>query len=345
MSELYHRDEVPQRVYWDRKYYMTFEDQLESLKGATTLYVGNLSFQTTELQIRETFSRVGPIKRIIMGLNRETKAYCGFCFVEYYTYEHACACLKYISGTMCDGQIIRCELDGGFQPGRQYGRGKSGGQVRNEKAAAFNDGKPSFTPPSSGKRDRSERDSYDRRPSYDGRDRRDSYDKGKRDSFDRDRRDRRESFEGRDGRRVVVDERRRDHDRGGYKGGDRNRHGDSDRDRRSGGDSRRGREERNLDSRLTSELSTSRLPRTRDEAASGRSKEDHDDRAGNEDKHRGASAAADDNEESGSRGRRRGGDSDEDETSGKRFRRDSQEERAADDDEAGEGRSREHEDN
>lgn len=133
MAELYHKDEIPQRVYWDRRYYMSFEDQLEALKGATTLYVGNLSFYTTEMQIHETFSRIGPVKRIIMGLNRETKAPCGFCFVEYYTYENACACLKYISGTMCDGQIIRCELDGGFKQGRQFGRGKSGGQIRDER--------------------------------------------------------------------------------------------------------------------------------------------------------------------------------------------------------------------
>jgi RNA recognition motif-containing protein len=142
MSELYHEDEVPQRVYWDRRYYNSFDDQLESLKGATTLYVGNLSFYTTEFQIHETFSRVGPVKRIIMGLNKETKAPCGFCFVEYYTYDHACACLKYISGTMCDGQIIRCELDGGFKPGRQFGRGKSGGQVRDERRLLPNSNRP-----------------------------------------------------------------------------------------------------------------------------------------------------------------------------------------------------------
>jgi hypothetical protein len=126
---------------------MSFEDQLEGLKGATTLYVGNLSFYTTEVQIHETFSRIGPVKRIIMGLNRESKAPCGFCFVEYYTYENACACLKYISGTMCDGQIIRCELDGGFKQGRQFGRGKSGGQIRDERKQDLQARAPSQPPP------------------------------------------------------------------------------------------------------------------------------------------------------------------------------------------------------
>jgi nuclear cap-binding protein subunit 2 len=106
---------------------------VDALHGSSTLYVGNLSFYTTELQIYETFSRVGPIKRIIMGLNRETKTPCGFCFVEYFTHEHARECLKFISGTMCDDRIIRCELDGGFKQGRQFGRGASGGQIRDER--------------------------------------------------------------------------------------------------------------------------------------------------------------------------------------------------------------------
>jgi nuclear cap-binding protein subunit 2 len=125
--------ETPQRIYWDRKYYTSFEEQVDALHGSSTLYVGNLSFYTTELQIHETFSRVGPIKRIIMGLNRDSRTPCGFCFVEYFTHEHARECLKFINGTMCDDRIIRCELDGGFKQGRQFGRGISGGQIRDER--------------------------------------------------------------------------------------------------------------------------------------------------------------------------------------------------------------------
>lgn len=55
---------------------------------------------------------------------------CGFCFVEYYTHAEALACLRYISGTKLDERIIRCDLDVGYRDGRQFGRGKSGGQVR-----------------------------------------------------------------------------------------------------------------------------------------------------------------------------------------------------------------------
>jgi hypothetical protein len=37
--------------------------------------------------------------------------------------------MRYISGTKLDERIIRCDLDLGYKEGRQFGRGKSGGQV------------------------------------------------------------------------------------------------------------------------------------------------------------------------------------------------------------------------
>jgi RNA recognition motif-containing protein len=100
MSELYHEDKTQQHVCWDRKYYNTFEDQVEVLKNSKTIYVGNLSFFTTEQQIYEVFSVAGTIKRVIMGLNQVTKMPCGFCFVEYYNREQACACLNFVSGNV-----------------------------------------------------------------------------------------------------------------------------------------------------------------------------------------------------------------------------------------------------
>lgn len=55
------------------------QTQLQLLRKSTTLYVGNLSFYTTEEQIYELFSKCtspeegGGIKRIIMGLDRNNK--------------------------------------------------------------------------------------------------------------------------------------------------------------------------------------------------------------------------------------------------------------------------------
>jgi hypothetical protein len=87
-----------------------------------------------------------------MGLDRNLKTPCGFCFVEcalflffllcvlayplssnrFFHHEHAVASLRCISGTKLDERIIRADLDPGYLENRQYGRGKSGGQVRDE---------------------------------------------------------------------------------------------------------------------------------------------------------------------------------------------------------------------
>lgn len=40
--------------------------------------------------------------------------------------------MKYVNSTKLDERIIRTDLDPGFREGRQFGRGKSGGQVRDE---------------------------------------------------------------------------------------------------------------------------------------------------------------------------------------------------------------------
>ncbi|KAI4288259.1 MAG: hypothetical protein L6R35_002483 [Caloplaca aegaea] len=116
----------------------------DPLKDATTLYVGNLSFYTTEEQIHELFAKCGEIKRLVMGLDRFNKTPCGFCFVEYYNHQDALDCMKYIGGTKLDERIIRTDLDPGFQEGRQYGRGKSGGQVRDEYRDEYDPGRGGY---------------------------------------------------------------------------------------------------------------------------------------------------------------------------------------------------------
>lgn len=39
--------------------------------------------------------------------------------------------MRYVTGTKLDERIVRCDLDLGYSEGRQFGRGKSGGQVQN----------------------------------------------------------------------------------------------------------------------------------------------------------------------------------------------------------------------
>ncbi|KAJ3208922.1 60S ribosomal protein L19 [Dinochytrium kinnereticum] len=124
----------------------TKEEFFSKLHKSSTLYVGNLSFFTTEEQIHELFSKCGEIKRIIMGLDRQRKTPCGFCFVEYYNHEDALDCLKYIDKTKLDDRIIRTDIDPGYEVDRQYGRGKSGGQVRDEHRNEYDAGRGGWGP-------------------------------------------------------------------------------------------------------------------------------------------------------------------------------------------------------
>lgn len=71
-----------QRNYWDRKTFSSYDEQQRAMATSTTLYVGNLSFFTSEVQIYELFSRVGSVQKVIMGLDRFKKTPCGFSFVE-----------------------------------------------------------------------------------------------------------------------------------------------------------------------------------------------------------------------------------------------------------------------
>lgn len=69
------------------------------------------------------------MRRVIMGLHRVDKTPCGFCFVEYEDREGAEMAMRYINHCRLDDRIIRTDWDAGFVEGRQFGRGRSGGQV------------------------------------------------------------------------------------------------------------------------------------------------------------------------------------------------------------------------
>lgn len=110
--------------------------ELERAMTLKTVYVGNLSHFTTEEQIHELFLKCGAIDRIIMGLDRNKLTPCGFCFVIYRTEQGSLNAMKFLQSTILDSQSISIDLDPGFREGRQFGRGKHGGQASQEMAAA-----------------------------------------------------------------------------------------------------------------------------------------------------------------------------------------------------------------
>ncbi|XP_011047689.1 PREDICTED: nuclear cap-binding protein subunit 2-like [Populus euphratica] len=143
MASLF-KDLTKLSAYRDRRFPGNQEEFEQALQTSTTVYIGNMSFYSTEEQVYELFSRAGEIKKIIMGLDKNSKTPCGFCFVLYYSREDTEDAVKFISGTILDDRPIRVDFDWGFQEGRQWGRGRSGGQVRDEYRTDYDPGRGGY---------------------------------------------------------------------------------------------------------------------------------------------------------------------------------------------------------
>ena len=128
-------------TYRDYHYRGSVEQYQSELGKTKTIYLGNLSFHTTEFQLHAIFSLVAAPRRIILGLDRVKHTPCGFAFVEFYTHEECMQACKYLNGVKIDDRIVRTDLDAGWSDGRQYGRGRHGGQVRDEWREEYDEGR------------------------------------------------------------------------------------------------------------------------------------------------------------------------------------------------------------
>ena len=72
----------------------------------TKLFVGNLSFKTTEAQLEEAFSKSGTVASVAIPTDRETGRKRGFGFVEMETKEMADAAVREFNGQSLDGRQI-----------------------------------------------------------------------------------------------------------------------------------------------------------------------------------------------------------------------------------------------
>lgn len=97
----------------------------------TRLFVGNLSWDTTEQSLRDTFSEGGrTVKDVHMVSDRDTGKPRGFGFVEMSTPEEAEAVIQALDGAMLDGRNIKVNEAQERQPrggGGGGGRGGGGG--------------------------------------------------------------------------------------------------------------------------------------------------------------------------------------------------------------------------
>ncbi|KAG9844593.1 RNA-binding domain-containing protein, partial [Aureobasidium melanogenum] len=111
-----------------------FGDKQQSTPS-TTLFVGNVSFNTTTDSLTGYFSEYGSINSIRLPTDRETGAPKGFGYVEFGSVEEAKAALEGLNGADVDGRNIRLDFaaprdnngGGGGFGGRGGGRGGRGG--------------------------------------------------------------------------------------------------------------------------------------------------------------------------------------------------------------------------
>ena len=100
----------------------------------TKLYVGNLSFNTTENDLQDLFATVGPVQEVLLMQDRVTGKSRGFGFVTMTNDQDAASAISQFHGKSVEGRALtvnearpREERSGGGGGGRSYGGGGGGG--------------------------------------------------------------------------------------------------------------------------------------------------------------------------------------------------------------------------
>ena len=96
------------------------------------LYVGNMSYSTTDETLREQFEQVGTVESAKVIMDRETNRSKGFGFVEMSTDEEAEAAIEKFDGVTIDGRALKVSEAKPMEPrtgggGRGGSRGGGGG--------------------------------------------------------------------------------------------------------------------------------------------------------------------------------------------------------------------------
>jgi cold-inducible RNA-binding protein len=100
------------------------------------LYVGNLSFQTTQQDLEELFGQSGQVESVSIVTDRDTGQPRGFAFIEMASDKEAQAAIQALDGKDVDGRALKVnearpkEDRGGRRGGFGGGRGASGGGGR-----------------------------------------------------------------------------------------------------------------------------------------------------------------------------------------------------------------------
>lgn len=101
----------------------------------TNIFVGNLSYQTTQEELHAAFSAYGQVERVSIVTDRETGQPRGFAFVEMTEARDAETAISQLNGAELNGRALNVNEarpkaaggGGGFGGRGGSGRGRSGG--------------------------------------------------------------------------------------------------------------------------------------------------------------------------------------------------------------------------
>lgn len=98
---------------------------------AKKLYVGGLSYNTTEATLRDTFAAVGTVETAVIIIDKMTNRSKGFGFVEMATEEEAKKAIEAINGKELDGRTLTVNEAKPMEPraprtGGGFGGGRGG---------------------------------------------------------------------------------------------------------------------------------------------------------------------------------------------------------------------------
>jgi RNA recognition motif-containing protein len=109
----------------------------------TNIFVGNLSYKTTQDELHTAFAQYGGVERVNIVTDRDSGQSRGFAFVEMRDAGEAQAAISHLNGTELNGRVLNVnearpkpagEGGGGF--GKREGRGAGGGGGRGGRGGA-----------------------------------------------------------------------------------------------------------------------------------------------------------------------------------------------------------------
>ncbi len=95
--------------------------------SGTKLYVGNLSYSTSEEGLKEAFGQHGEVTSVALITDRDTGRPRGFGFVEMGSEAEATAAQSAMDGAQVDGRTIKVDFAREREPRRGGGGGYGGG--------------------------------------------------------------------------------------------------------------------------------------------------------------------------------------------------------------------------